>query len=302
MTDRQNAKFSMYTVVDAILDANSAAVATVAALGTAHTNLKAKIAAISNTAEQQQTVTSGVTPDKNFTRESLRNTTVTNAGLLYAYAVSVNDIILQSLSKLTYSDLKSLKDDELGEKAQTIHDNANTHIASLPPFGITAATLTSYQTLIDTYTAKAPAPRAKQSEQVALTEQVKTLISETDALLKNTMDKLMLNFKTSDVEFYNTYIAAREIIDQGNIPTQIVGEITSSTSGNELSDVLVEVVGQSYSGISDSDGVYSVKVPVPGTYSVKFTKADYFPQTIPGVVVTLGQKTVVDVELVPTPA
>ncbi len=302
MTDEQNAVYSMFTVVDAVLDANAVAVATVPALVTAQTNLKAKIDAIANTSEQQQTVTSGITPDKNFTRDALRNTTVINAGLLYAYAVSVNDIILQSLSKVTMSDLKSLKDDDLSERAQTIHDNANTHIAALPPFGITAATLTSYQTLIDNYTAKAPAPRAKQSEQVALTEQLKTLIKETRTLCRTTLDTLMLNFKLSDTEFYNTYKAAREIIDQGNIPTQAAGIITSSSSGDELSDVLVEVIGQTFTATSDGDGEYSVKIPIPGTYSIKFSKPDYIPQTIPGIVIKLGQTTNLDVELVLAPA
>ena len=297
MTDRQIAKFSMYTVVDAVLDANSVAVATVAALVTAHTNLKAKITAISNTSEQQKTVTSGVTPDKNFTRETLRNTTVTNAGLLYAYAVSVNNIILQSISKLTYSDLKELKDDELGERGQTIHDNANTHIASLPPFGITAAILTSYQTLIDTYETKAPAPRAKQSEQVALTEQVKTLFTETDSLVKNTTDKLMLNFKTSDPEFYNTYQSAREIIDPGSIPTQATGTITQSTGGFIIGGVLISVLGKPYVATSGFNGNYSIKIPENGVYTFIFTKAGFQTKQVPNVVITLGQTITLNVQL-----
>lgn len=302
MTDRQIAKFSMYTVVDAILDANSALFASLAALVTAHTTLKAKIAAISSASEQQKTVTLGATPDKNFTREALRTTTVTNAGLLFAYAVSTNDIILQELSRLTYTDLKELKDDELAERAQTIHDNANTHIASLAPFGITAAVLTSYQTLIDSYEVKAPIPRAKTSEQVALTEQVKTLIKETDSLLKNTVDKLMLNFKISEPEFYNTYKAGREIIDIGHIPTQASGEITDSVTGEELSGVLVEVIGFPYSTNSDEDGEYGVKIPVPGTYSIRFSKTGYQTKTIDDVVITLGQTTSLDVQLIANPA
>lgn len=301
MTDRQIAKFSMYTVVDAIFDANLGLVSSLAALGTASTNLKAKIAAISSASEQQKTVTTGVTPDKNFTRETLRTTTVTNAGLLYAYAVSVNDIILQEIARLSYSDLRVLKDDELAERAQTIHDNANNHIASLAPFGITPAVLTSYQTLIDSYEAKAPAPRAKKSEQVALTEQVKTLISETDSLLKNTTDKLMLNFKTTAPEFYNTYIAGREIIDIGHIPTQVNGEISDSITGNEISNVLVEVISFPYTTNSDEDGEYSIKIPVPSTYSIRFSKTGYQTKTIDNVVITLGQTTSLDVELVANP-
>ncbi len=289
----------MFTVVDAVLDANATAVGTLAALVTGQGTLKANITAISNTSEQQKTITSGVTPDKNATRETLRNTTVINAALLYAYAVSVNDIILQTKAKLTYSDLKELKDDELGERAQTIHDEANTVIASLPPFGITAAILTSYQTLIDTYETKAPAPRAKQSQKVALTTQVKTLIKETRLLLKNSIDTLMLNFKLTDVEFYNTYKAAREIINHGSIPTQAAGIITDSVTTNPIGGVLITVDGQTYIATSNPDGTYSIKIPVNGTYTIIFTKTGYQTQQITNVVITLGQTTNLNVQLIP---
>ncbi len=299
MTDRQNARFSMFTVVDTVFDANAATVATVAALATAHSNLKAKIAALSSTAEEQQMVTNGITPDKNFTRDTLRNNTVTIAGLLYAYATSVNDIILQARSKITYSDLKNLKDDELVERAQTIHDDAFANLAQLPPFGITAATLTAFQNLIDIYETKAPAPRAKQSEKVALTEQVKTLIKETDSLLKDTVDKLMLNFKTTDVEFYNTYIAAREVIDPASQPTQVAGSITRVSTDIPLNNVSISVAAQAYTAITGLDGKYSLKIPVPGLYTLNFSAASYQPLSIPNVLLKLGQTTTLNVELEP---
>ncbi len=299
MTDRQIAKFSMYTVVDAVLDANAAAVGTIAALGTAHTSLKAKIAALSSTSEQQQTITTGITPDKNNTRAMLRNSTFINAGLLYAYAVSINDIVLQSLSKITQSEVNRLKDDELAERAQTIHDNALPHIASLPPFGITPALLTLFQALIDIYEAKAPAPRARQSQQVALTEQVKTLITETDSLLKNTADKLMLNFKAGSVEFYNTYVSAREVIDAASIPTQVAGIIQRISTDIPLINVGISVAGQAYSASTGLNGSYSLKIPVPGLYTLNFSAASYQPKSIPNVLLALGQTTTLNVELEP---
>lgn len=299
MTDQQRAVYNMFTVVDAVLDANATQVATIAALGTAQTTLKANIAAISNTSEQQKTVTSGVTPDKNATRETLRTTTVINAGILYAYAVSVNDLILQSIAKLTMSDLKELKDDELADRAQTIHDNANAVIASLPPFGITAAILTSYQTLIDAYSTKAPAPRVAISQQVALTKQIKTLIKETRALCTNTLDKLMLNFKLTDPEFYNTYKAARVIIDPGTIPTQAAGTITDSATTNPVGGVLITVDGQSFVATSQPDGTYSLKIPAPGTYTLIFTKTGYQTLQKINIEITLGQTTTVNAQLIP---
>ncbi|MEI2739578.1 MAG: carboxypeptidase-like regulatory domain-containing protein [Chitinophagaceae bacterium] len=297
MTDQQNAKLSMYNVVASVMDDNTAKVATVAALVTVAANFKTTAEAISNTAEQQATITTGVTPDKNATRESLRNTTVNIAGILYAYAVSVNNIILQGKSKITYSALRDLKDDELGERAQSIHDEANAVIASLPPFGITAAVLTSYQTLIDSYEAKSPAPRAAQSQQVALTTQLKDLFKQADSTLKNSMDKLMLNFKTTDPQFFNTYTAAREIIDAGSATTKISGTVTNIASAVGIAGAVITVEDQSYTATSEPDGSYELIIPVPGTYNIFCNHPGYQQAKINAVEVTLGVNTKLNIEL-----
>lgn len=304
MNDKQITIYSMFTVVDAVFDVNAAKVATVPALVAAHTNLKARINAISNTSEQQKTITTGVTPDKNATRDSLRTTTLINAGLLNAYAVSINDIILQSISKVTLSELIRMKDDEIGERAQTIHDKANANIAALAPFGITPAILTSYQTLINNYNTKAPAPRAAASQKVALTTEVKTLLIETRAYLKKTVDSLMLNFKTTDVEFYNTYKAAREIIDHGSIPTQAAGSIANQSSGDPIAGVQITATKdgiKNYLAASLPDGSFTIMIPVPGNYTITFTKAGYQTHQSTNTLITLGQTTTLKIELTPTP-
>lgn len=294
MTDQQNAKLSMYNVVVSVMDDNTAKVATVPALVTVAANFKTTAEAISNTAEQQATITTGVTPDKNATRESLRNTTVNIAGILYAYAVSVNNIILQGKSKITYSALRDLKDDELGERAQSIHDEANAVIASLPPFGITAAVLASYQTLIDTYEAKSPAPRAAQSQQVALTTQLKDLFKQADSTLKNSMDKLMLNFKTTDPQFFNTYTAAREIIDAGSSTTKAIGTVTTTPGNATVDGAVITVQDQPYTATSNASGAYELLIPVPGTYNLICSHPTFGETIQKNVVITLGNTTTVN--------
>lgn len=297
MNDRQNAKLSMYNVVVSVMDNNTAKVATVPALVTVAASFNTTVQAINNTAGEQSLVTTGVTPDKNVTRESLRTTTVNIAGILYAYAVSVNNIVLQERSRVTYSDVRNAKDDELAERAQNIHDDANAVIASLPPFGITAAVLTSYQTLIDSYAVKSPAPRAAQSQQVALTAQLKELFKEADATLKNLMDKLMLNFKTSDLEFFNTYTAAREIIDPGSATTKISGTVTNMATAAGITGAIVTVEDQPYTATSNPGGSYELIIPVPGTYNIFCNHPDYQQAKINAVEVTLGINTKLDIQL-----
>lgn len=294
MNDRQNAKLSMYNVVVSVMDDNTAKVATVPALVTVAASFKTTAEAISNTAEQQATITTGITPDKNDTRETLRSTTVNLAGILYAYANSVNDIVLKERSKITYSMLRVLKDDELAERAQTIHDDANTNIASLPPFGITAAVLTSYQTLIDTYSAKSPAPRAAQSQQVALTEQLKTLFRQADSTLKESMDKIMLNFKTTDPQFFNTYTAAREIIDAGSSKTKAVGTVIADPGNIPVDGAIITVQDRAYTATSNASGTYELPIPIPGTYNLICSHPTFGETIQKNVVITLGESTTVN--------
>jgi hypothetical protein len=297
MRNTQNAKLSMYNVVLTIMDDNAAKVATVGALDNMVKSFKTTVEAISNTAEQQNNITKGITPDKNATRATLRSTTVNLAGILYAYAVSVDNIVLKELSKITRSSIARLKDDELAKRAQTIHDEAVKKIKDLPAFGITEAVLTSYQGLIDAYSVKSPAPRAAQSQKAALTQQLKALIKQADNQLKSSIDKLMLNFKLTEKEFFSTYTSGRVIVDAATSSTNITGVVTEGKDLKPVRAVAITVADKPYKAITNKKGKYTLRIPVPGVYNIKFTKEGFKEKTEDEVEVKLGQSTPLNVSL-----
>jgi hypothetical protein len=77
-----------------------------------------------------------------------------------------------------FSTFTRARDDQRDDIAQQIHDLANTNIAALGPFGITAATLSALQTRIGAYVAVIGAPRVARVKISTATEMLDTEWSE----------------------------------------------------------------------------------------------------------------------------
>jgi hypothetical protein len=83
----------------------------------------------------------------------------------------------------------------------------------------------------------------------------------------------------------------------------IYGTVTDMNTSNPVSGVLVfadDGAGNTGSDVTIGDGSYSVFLS-PGTYTVSFTHNDYYDETVPGVAVTDGGNTLLDVEMEPLP-
>lgn len=302
MNSTQEAKLNMYHAVISHCDANTVIVATVPAFATVLTALKAKVSSIDSTVQLEAQVISGVATDKKTLRFTLAQQATDIAAVVFSYAASIGNNTLKEEVDYSNTELKRLKDDDLAPVCRNIHDAANDNLLALAPYGITAGMLSSFDTMIDDYATAVPKPRNAASLRKTYAAALKTLFKESDSILKEQLDKTAVQFKATDLGFYNTYKNNRIIIDAPNSPTQVQGEVTDINNGNELSNVLVEVVGFAYTTNTDSDGEYSVKIPVPDTYSLKFSKTGYQTKTIDNVVLKLGQTTSLDVELLGNPA
>ena len=78
------------------------------------------------------------------------------------------------------------------------------------------------------------------------------------------------------------------------------GIITDTSCGIPLFNVDISVAAAGISDSTDVAGNYRTGTPLPGTYSVTFSKSGYITQIISGVVLTPGVVTVLDVVLVPS--
>ncbi len=83
----------------------------------------------------------------------------------------------------------------------------------------------------------------------------------------------------------------------------IYGTVTDFDTGDPISGVQVNANdggGNSGSDVTAGDGSYSISL-TPGTYTVSFTHANYYEQTIVNVEVLDGGNTLLDVEMEPLP-
>ena len=190
-----------------------------------------------------------------------------------------------------------MRDDQLAPSCNNIHDAANTNLVALAPYGITAAMLTSFNTLITNYSAAVPKPRNAASLRKTYATTLKNMFKEADDILKNQLDKTSVQFKAANLEFYTAYKNNRIIIDAATSSTQVTGTVLADVEPGPLSGVTIQIIGKTYSTSTDANGEYTLKIPVPGTYNLKFSHAGYNDKTVNNVVVTLGQSTTLNTTL-----
>ena len=156
----------MYHAVINYGNANPAIVATVPAFSTTFTSFKAKVSSIESTAQLETQVITGVATDKKTRKETLVQQATDIAAVVFSYASSVGNNTLKQQVNFSRSELLRLKDDELPATSHNIHDAANANLVALAPYGITAAMLTSFDTLISQYAAVVPSPRNAKAQRI----------------------------------------------------------------------------------------------------------------------------------------
>jgi hypothetical protein len=297
MTNKYEAKLNMYNAVSAFCQTNAATIATIPALATAVTLFNTKKQELVDAAEQEAQIIQGITQNKGNLKKTVCQTATSHAAALFAYATAQNNEELKAKAKLNYSALFRLKDDELTIALQNLSAELTANTAALAPYGITPAIITAFNTLITDYSNAVPAPRNAASLRKAASAQLKTKIKEVDDVLKLQMDKLALQFKSTNKPFHDEYKANRVIVNAPTQTTKLSGTVTATANAQNLSGVQVQVINTSYTEITNGGGKYTVKVPVPGTYSVSFTKTGFAPKTINNVMITLGNTTTLNTTL-----
>ena len=277
MTGPQENKNSMYRVAEKLLDDNSIIWNGTPAFVTTKGAFSAKITAISTASQQQQAIITGIATDKKVLKTSLIDITAPVAAAVIAYASQTNNNELLDAVNFTRSQLLATRDDMLADRCQIIHTKATANLVALAPYGITAPVLTTLQTTITAYNAKVPAPgTAKQSKKTA-TINLRNLFKETDTILKLQLDKLMLVYKTTNSDFYNNYLGAREIIDLGSIHTKLKMQVKGE-NGLGIQNATASLIQNNlviYSIESDAEGKILLKKIKPGTYNLKVQKPGF---------------------------
>ena len=308
MNAYQRVKLTMYLVVRDYLAAFAAITAAIPNLSVYITSYLASILQIQVLAEQQMLDKKGSTGYKTSIKKSLITQAVDISSKVYAYAKYTNNMLLMSEVKATSSQLSHLADVDLKSAAQAIYDLTQTNIAALAPYGLTAATQTSYQNAINLFVSNLTKPRLTIADHKQITQQLAALFDATDATLLN-MKILVNTQKISQPNFYNGFHGAMKLnrTDKSSVSLKalaidydtkepIQGVSFVFKLDYEASQIIKPAVPYEIEKLTAEKGGFRIKSMPDGVYQVRVYKIGYQEQNIT-VVVNSDQLTVVKVEL-----
>ena len=296
MTTRQENKLSMYLATKKCLNDNNAVWAAFAGIASVVTLFFSKITLIQNTENRQQKSSKGASTSKKEKKAALIEMLMVVIGGIKSYAKDVNDEELFSSVDFSQSELEKLGDSLLVDRANLIIGIANANAGNILDKGITAVVLGDLQTLITEYENAVSGPRTVISDKKTATAQLAVLFDQTDELLKDNIDGLILQFKIPNNDFFRNYFNNRIILDLGTQHTRLGGTITDS-EGNPLEGVTVTAVGADLEEVSDGEGIYLFKPFIPGDFTITVEKPGFVTQTFADVHVSPGQHIALDVVL-----
>jgi len=291
MTSEQESRLSMFMAVRDFLTANATITATLPNYAGYFTAVQNGVTSIQAIREQQEFDKTGITANKNQLKTTLISQAMDVSRKVVAYALYVNNTVLLNEVKYSETDLKKSADTILKDKCQVIYDRANTNLAALATYGITAAILTSLQTAITNYNAAIPKPRLGINDKKQATAQLAVLLDTVDSnLLK--IDSLAEIVRLTQVNFYNGYKNARRIVETGigslalrgsAIETQNGEPVTNATftfnhNGGTLKTAMASSSLDGNGTIvkkTAAKGNFNIKSMPEGTYSVTVTKPGY---------------------------
>ncbi len=124
--------------------------------------------------------------------------------LLKIIILNESSLELSARSKAVYDELYQKKDQLLLNRLQSIHEEAKQKLSELARYGITLNLLNEYETMISNYFHKIlPAKKRITNKESKLL--LKNLFRQTEAVLKEGLDKNAKALKASHPDFFDKY-------------------------------------------------------------------------------------------------
>jgi hypothetical protein len=213
MTTKQQNKLAMYLAVKGVLDANNSVWQSLQAFADGYTDFTSHVTQIQTLELSQVTDSTGIAQDKKQSKAAMATAATAISAAVHAYAVKNKNNTLANETDFSVSDLTGERDADAIKDCQNIHDLANTNIASLGNYGVTAAKLTALQAAIDGFKAIVSKPRDNIVAGATVTQELNDAFDAADETLEEILDGLIVQFKDTNAKFVSDYNNARTIVD-----------------------------------------------------------------------------------------
>jgi hypothetical protein len=230
-------------------------------------------------------------------------------GMCYDYSIKlllfarfVNNITLSKEVSTTENKISKLSDHDLRSFAQGIYDRAQTNLAALATYGITAATQTALQAAIDTFVVQIPKIALINNDIKQLNQQIRDAFKISNAALDN-IDLMVESVKKTQPTFYNSYQTVRRLEYSRNNPIALKGKIFDA-DGQPVKNAQVSIklandpslVAKSATSLTVSNtsgivkktakkGGFNVKNLPEGIYTITISKLGFQDQEVTATIV-----------------
>jgi len=214
MNKKQVNRKEMYDAVIAFLDANAEKWSAIPKAGEFKNEFSVVVVQIEQAQEAQQEAQ--VFVGKNKTQ--LKSTIARKADILNdaveVFALVTGNQKLEHQMATSYSDLKRLRNNDFHPAAKEIITEVENNFETLQAeYGVTAEQVEDIKNDLDDFLAMNGQPRAYKIASVQATKELEQLFTDATQILENKLDNVMKIFKRRDANFYNGYLAAREVVD-----------------------------------------------------------------------------------------
>ena len=205
-----------------------------------------------------------------------------------AYAININDSILEGEMTFTYSELQRLGDAECVAANQLIYDKAKANLGDLATYGVDGAMIDKYIGLIHDYQLATPAPKNQLIDKKMATGEIKDLFMSNTVYL-NKMDKLVKVLKLTKPEFVKHYFASRKLV-RASFRSLAARILVADEENNPLEKVLVTNKGIGLKRRTTAKGQIYLKNLEDHVYVLVFSKSGYETQEV-NLPITKGERT-----------
>jgi len=214
MNRRELNSIDMMRTVYQFLTINQSSWMNKPSINEAYLKLGVNISEIETQSQIQATDVTVETTIKSQTKQKLTATTLRITEAMGAIATSKSDTRLKAMSDISENDLNHLREDDYVIKIQAIYQAAIAIAPELTTWEITQSDIESLNTGASMFKQHAPDNRNLKVLTIEATANIKAKLSETSTLLNDTLDTLMLPFKTLNPTLHGEYIIARKTINR----------------------------------------------------------------------------------------
>ena len=279
MTETEAVYYRMFKMVSHIMHKNSTIWSGSQIIVDCVKQLDDTIKNIEKANENLGKTTKIITVGKTFLRKTITELAFQIKENMRLYYLSVKKIEEMQLLIYPITKLKLMTDSDFYQAATNISDKSLLLVTELLPYGITIEMINKLKSdLLKIKTIKPERDLLSQTN-ANLIKQIPLNIEGCRIMLRNMMDTLVHNYKTTNRTFIIGYDNSRVLHKRPGAHKHytifIKGKTTQINKTNSLAEVIVIAGKQKKTTTSDIDGIYTIKIYTKDADTVTFTHPEF---------------------------